>query len=306
MVAEAQRAGHSATLSAVTAIVFGLATAVLWATTLLGSARSARLIGTYSTLAWVMLIGLGVTIPMLLLTDEQVSFSDADVFFLVTAGIANSLGLVFVYTALRRGKVSVVGPIVSTEGAIGAVLAIVAGDPVTAGAFAILAVIALGVVMAATESPPPEASTGGGPVNVAPSAAFTALLAIGGAVLFGVNIFATGRIADLPVAWAVLPARLAGFLAVTIPLLVSRRIRLTRSAVPFVVLVGIAEVAGTITLALGSRDNAPVTSVLASQFAAIAAVSAFVLYGERLNRLQITGVVVIAVGVAVLAALTAG
>jgi drug/metabolite transporter (DMT)-like permease len=305
MVAEAQRAGDSATLSAVTAIVFGLATAVLWATTLLASSRSARLIGTYSTLAWVMLIGLGVTIPLLLLTNEQVAFTDGDVFFLVTAGIANSLGLVFVYTALRRGKVAVVGPIVSTEGAIGAVLAIVAGDPVTAGAFAVLAVIALGVVMAATESPP-DAAAANAPVGPVPSAAFTALLAIGGAVLFGVNIFATGRIADLPVAWAVLPARLAGFLAVSIPLLVSRRIRLTRAALPFVVLVGVAEVAGTITLALGARDNAPVTSVLASQFAAIAAVSAFVLYGERLSRLQIAGVVVIAVGVAVLAALTAG
>jgi drug/metabolite transporter (DMT)-like permease len=134
----------------------------------------------------------------------------------------------------------------------------------------------------------------------------TALLALAGATLFGLNIFATSRIAELPVAWAVLPARLTGFLAVTIPLLATRRLRLTRAAVPFVVLVGVAEVAGTITLTLGARDNAPITSVLASQFAAIAAVAAFVLYGERLGRIQVVGVVVIAVGVAALSLLTTG
>jgi multidrug transporter EmrE-like cation transporter len=45
--------------------------------------------------------------------------------------------------------------------------------------------------------------------------------------------------------------------------------------------------------------------VIASQFAGIAAVAAFVLFGERLSRVQIVGVVVIAVGVAALAAMRA-
>jgi drug/metabolite transporter (DMT)-like permease len=286
----------------VTAIVFGLLTALLWATTLLGSARSARLIGIWSTLAWVMLIGLGITIP-LLATTEPVSFSGDEVLLLVVAGIANSAGLLFVYTALRRGKVAVVGPIVSTEGAIGATLAFLAGDTVAAGAIVVLAVIAIGVVMAATERRP-DAPADGIPL---PSAAVTALLALAGATLFGINIFATSRIAEaLPIAWAVLPARLAGFLAVSIPLILSRRIRLTRAALPFVLLVGVAEVVGTITFALGARDSAPITAVLASQFAAIAAVSAFFLYGERLSRLQIAGVIVVAAGVATLSLLTAG
>jgi drug/metabolite transporter (DMT)-like permease len=286
----------------VTAIVFGLLTALLWATTLLGSARSARLIGIWSTLAWVMLIGLGITIP-LLATTEPVSFSGDEVLLLVVAGIANSAGLLFVYTALRRGKVAVVGPIVSTEGAIGATLAFLAGDTVAAGAIVVLAVIAIGVVMAATERRP-DAPADGIPL---PSAAVTALLALAGATLFGINIFATSRIAEVfPIVWAVLPARLAGFLAVSIPLILSRRIRLTRAALPFVLLVGVAEVVGTITFALGARDSAPITAVLASQFAAIAAVSAFFLYGERLSRLQIAGVIVVAAGVATLSLLTAG
>jgi drug/metabolite transporter (DMT)-like permease len=295
------------------AIVGGLATAVLWATTLLGSAASARRIGAWSTLAWVMLVGLIVTVPLVLLTGGSVTLSDRDLLHLVVAGIANTSGLLLVYTALRRGKVAVVGPIVSTEGAIGAVLAIIAGDPVSGAVFAILAVIAIGVVMAATErstgapdlpgdavDDPPAAS----PPN--PSAVVTALFALGAAVLFGLNLYATSRLAaDLPLAWAALPARLAGVVGVTIPLVLSRRIRLTRPALPIVVFVGLAEVVGVVTFAVAARDSAAIASVIASQFAGIAAIAAFLLFRERLSRIQVAGVVVIAGGVALLAALRA-
>ena len=46
--------------------------------------------------------------------------------------------------------------------------------------------------------------------------------------------------------------------------------------------------------------------IIASQFAAIAAIVAFALFGERLTRTQTVGVVTIAVGVAALAAVQAG
>jgi drug/metabolite transporter (DMT)-like permease len=288
------------------AIVGGLLSAVLWASTLLGSARAARLIGPWSTLAWVMLIGLAVTLPVLLLTGTGVSLADRDVLNLAISGLANSVGLLLGYAALRRGKVAVVGPIVSTEGAIGALLAIIAGDPVTAVAGVILAVIAVGVVLASIERsadrviavgdtrPNPDAS--------GRSAAATAGLAVGAAVLFGINLFVTSRIANaLPLAWSILPARLAGVVAVTIPLVIARRLRLTREAAPFVVLVGLAEVAGIASFAIASRDSTPIASVIGSQFAGLAAIVAFLLFGERLGRLQVVGVVVIAVGVAALA-----
>jgi drug/metabolite transporter (DMT)-like permease len=284
------------------AIVFGLVTAVLWAGTLLGSARSARLIGAWSTLAWVMLIGLVITLP-LVLAGPPVSLSTEDLLHLLLAGVGNTGGLLLVYTALRRGKVAVVGPIVSTEGAIGATLAILAGDPVTAGTIALLALIAVGVAMAAAERAVDESSAA---VDEQASPRVTALIAIAGALLFGVSLYAMSRIAgDLPVAWVALPARLIGTVAVSLPLILSRRIRLTRAAAPFVVFVAVAEVLGVVTFALGARDSAPVTSVLASQFAAIAAVAAYFLYGERLSRVQVVGVATIAVGVALLAALQA-
>jgi drug/metabolite transporter (DMT)-like permease len=70
--------------------------------------------------------------------------------------------------------------------------------------------------------------------------------------------------------------------------------------VPFVVVSGIAEVVGFASYAVGSRDSVAVAAVLASQFAAIAGVAAYVLFRERLGRLQLAGVLTIVAGVAVL------
>jgi len=297
--------------SRVIAILAGLATAVLWASTLLGSARAARLIGPWSTLAWVMLIGLAVAVPLVLLTGADVHLADRDILNLAIAGVANSGGLLLGYAALRRGKVAVVGPIISTEGAIGAVLAIIAGDPVTAASGVLLAVIAIGVVFASVERSADRETvadddTRPNPDATGRSAAITAGLAVGSAILFGVNLFVTSRLAAaLPIAWSILPARLAGVVGVSIPLLLTRRIQIQREAIPFLVLVGLAEVAGIATFAVGARDSAAVTSVIASQFAGIAALVAFVLFGERLSRIQVAGVIVIATGVAGLTALRA-
>jgi drug/metabolite transporter (DMT)-like permease len=81
-----------------------------------------------------------------------------------------------------------------------------------------------------------------------------------------------------------------------------RRLTISRAAVPFVVGVGLAEVAGTATYALGATDSVAVASVIASQFAAVAAVVAFVVFRERLGRTQTIGVITIVAGVAALAA----
>lgn len=288
------------------ALVCGLGTAVLWATTLLGSSRSARLIGIWSTLAWVMLVGLAVSVPLLVLTGAEVSFSEFELLHLVVAGLANSGGLLLLYSALRRGKVALVAPIVSTEGAIAATLAILAGDPVAAAAAGPLAIVAIGVVLAAMDRPGDKPVVLEGPQPTGGSTAATIALALGGALLFGINLYVTSRIAvQLPVAWAILPARLAGVLGVSVPLILTRRLRMTRAAIPLVVLVGLAEVAGVATFALGARESAAVTSVIASQFAGVAALVAFLLFGERLSRVQVAGIVIIAIGVGSLAALQA-
>jgi drug/metabolite transporter (DMT)-like permease len=127
------------------------------------------------------------------------------------------------------------------------------------------------------------------------------LLATAGALCFGLSLFAAGTISDeLPISWVLLPARLVGVVALAIPLVLLGQLRLTRRAAPMVGAMGVLEVVGYGLFAIGAQYQVAVTSVMASQFAPIAAIMAYVLFRERLGRLQITGVVVLVLAVTAL------
>ena len=67
-----------------------------------------------------------------------------------------------------------------------------------------------------------------------------------------------------------------------------------------VIAMGFSEVFGFTCFAIGAQYLVGVTSVLASQFAPIAAIMAYLLFKERLGRIQIAGVAVIVLGVVAL------
>jgi drug/metabolite transporter (DMT)-like permease len=272
-------------------------------------------IGSWATLAWVMLLGTVVAIPATVVWGGGADIGPEAVLLLVIAGASNIIGLLLGYTALQRGKVAVIAPITSTEGAAGAVISILFGEQVAAFAAVALTLIAVGVVLASTSSTEESlaAEPGGLPVDHPVAAGHTlsagpALpLALGSVLMFGINLYVTGRIGQtLPVVWSILPARLGGAIFIALPLFLSGRLRLTRRAAPFVVVIALAEIVGLIAYAFGARDGIAVASVMASQFGAIAAVVSVVAFGERLRRWQVIGIVMIAVGVAALAAIRGG
>ena len=279
------------------AILGGLGAALAWAAATLCSARASRLLGAGSTLALVMLVGLVVIVPFVAVEGVPAGL-DADISaWLVVAGFGNVAGLACVYAALRIGKVGIVAPIASTEGAVAAVIAVLAGEQLSPGAGAMLGLIVVGVVLAAV------APRGG---VVAEGAGRAALLAFAAALLFGVGLYAVGRVSvDLPVSWVLLPTRAMAVLFVAVPLLLTRKLRVTRAALPLVVAAGLCEVAGLTAFTLGARHGIAVTVVVASQYAAITAVGAYVVFRERLAPIQIAGVAAIVVGIASLSALTA-
>jgi len=280
------------------AVLGGLGAALAWACTMLTASRASPLIGSWSTLAWVMLTGLLVVGPVAAAQGRPESLDSGAVTWLAVAGIGNITGLLLVYTGLRIGKVGVVGPISSSEGAVAAVIAVLAGETLGAWTAAALLVVAVGVFLASR--PPAEREEEG---KDDPRAAWFALAS---ALAFGAGLYATGRASiDLPISWAVLPPRLLGVVLVTIPLAAAGRLRLTRAAVPWVVASGLAEVVGFVSYAIGARHGIAITAVLASQFAAIAAIGAAVLFKERLSRTGVFGVVVTAIGVALVSALQA-
>jgi len=277
------------------AILGGLGAAAAWAVSILTASRATRMIGATSVLAWVLLTGLCIVLPWAALEGVPDALDASSATWLLLAGAGNVVGLLCSYSALRIGKVALIAPIVSTEGAIAAVLAVLTGEQIAEGAGIALAVIAVGIVLAAVPREEEKVVADAGGSWRVPSFAITAACA------FGVSIYATGKAsAELPIGWAVLPPRAIGVLVVFVPLALSSRLQLTRRAAPFVVVSGIAEVVGFASYAVGSRDSVAVAAVLASQFAAIAAVAAYILFRERLGRLQLIGAFTIIVGVAAL------
>ncbi|MGI9196510.1 MAG: EamA family transporter [Candidatus Nanopelagicales bacterium] len=273
-------------------IVFGLLTACFFASSSLLSSRSVKVIGSASSLAWAMAVGLVITTPFVLVAGVPANLSTSWPWMLV-AGLGNVIGILVAGFALRVGKVGVVAPILACEGAISAVIAALLGESIAPIIAFLLMVIVGGIVLSAV-APDPEPLAHERPV-------VAVLLSTVAAGCFGLSLFAAGNLSDeLPISWVLLPARLVGVLLVFLPLLATRRLQITRATAPLVVAMGFTEVFGFICFAIGSQYEVAVTSVLASQFAPIAAIAAYLLFKERLGRLQILGVVVLVLGVGAL------
>lgn len=274
-------------------IVLGLLAASFFASTSLITSRSVKIIGSASSLAWTMVVGLLITAPFVVASGVPVGLGES-VPWMVLAGVGNVLGILLAGFALRVGKVGVVAPILATGGAIAALISAILGESIAPLVAFVLLVIVAGVVLSAI-APDPAPLENERPVY---AVAITALAA----VCIGAGLFATGNLSDqLPIAWVLLPARLTGVLVLFLPLLLLRRLRITRSTAPMVIAMGFTEVLGFTCFAIGAQYQLAVMSVFSSQFAPIAAVAAYFLFKERLGRMQIAGVAVIVVGVTALA-----
>jgi drug/metabolite transporter (DMT)-like permease len=195
-----------------------------------------------------------------------------------------------------------VAPIVATEGALAAVISITLGEPLGLSTAVLLVAIVVGVVLAASERAADSRRTGIDPRE----ARLAVLLAVASAATFSVGLVLAGRLgaAGMPPAWVMAVSRTIGVLLIALPLVLTGRLRLTRRALPLVAVAGVLEVIGGAVYVVAASDTIAVAAVLSSQFAAIAAVGGFLLFRERLQRIQVAGVALIAVGVTVLAAVS--
>lgn len=284
------------------AILGGLAAAMSWAIATLVSSRSSRMIGPLSVLGWVMAVGLAAAIVPALLA-KPVPLGAGEIAMLVVTGLSHNGGLLLAYAALSIGRVSLVAPITATEGALAAVLAVAFGESLQATTALLLAPIAIGVVLAAAERSADRPDATDEPARTRKAA----LLAFSAALTFSVGLVLAGRLGDagVPPAWVMVVSRSIGTLLIALPLLVTRRLRLTRRALPLVVAAGVLEVFGGAIYVVAATADIAIAAVLSSQFAAIAAIAAFFLFRERLQRIQVVGIAMIAIGITVLAALTA-
>ena len=279
-----------------------------------------------------MLIGLVIVIPPTAVLASPSRLSPAVIGLLVVAGATNVIGLLVEYVAFRRGKVGLVAAIASTEGMVAAVISALAGARLGLTTGLLLGLVTIGVAVAAAGpdiDPPARAEHGtpeppqhGTPApqqhgTPAPQQHGTpapqqqprrrrvpwGVLAVSTALLFGVCLYTTGRAGQqVPVLWTLAPARVFGSALVAAPLAARRRFRLTRRALPLVAAAGAAEVLGVLSYAIGARHDLPVAAVLAAQFAALTAVAAYFIHGQRLSRTQVAGLATVVIGVTLLAA----
>lgn len=280
-----------------TAIAFGLLAALLWGTSAIVGTRLVRLAGTWTSIASTMLIGLLLVAPFALVSD----LPDASLrswVYAVVSGLCYVTASTCWLLAVRTGKVSVVTPIVSTDGAVAALIAVAAyGETLRVGVGAALAVIVAGIVMASIHR---GLDTGG---------RFTGRelgFSLASAGIFGFAFVSSAQAEEgLGVAWTLTASRITA-VALLVPVaLVLGGLRLPRRGVPFALGMAALDLGGYAAFLAGVPTSVAITSVLASQYAIVAVLGGFLSLGERLTRFQIAGVVLTVAGVAALAVLRA-
>jgi len=193
----------------------------------------------------------------------------------------------------------VVLALIRAAAVLAAALAVAAGEQLSWVAALALAVMLVGMY-AAMRRPQAVEERAAHPTR---AVAFAALAALTAAfALFGVP-----RAADeLGTPWMLALLRIGGVCALTLPLAFARRLRWPRGVVHLVVFCGFADAGAFGSYIYAStRSGVVVPAVLSSQYAAVSALLAVRLLGERLTRVQLAGVVAILAGVAVVTAVQA-
>ena len=276
------------------AVLGGLGAALCWTVTGVFAQRAGRTIGELSTFAWAGVVGLCIAVVPAIGAIASSAPSGGTHVRLALSGVLNVVGLTAQFGALRRGSVSVVVPIASSEGAIAAVIAAVAGSHLRAAAWVALAALLVGVLITAGS----QWSDGGSRDRLVPVG-----LAVFAALVFGAGIFLLGKGGQhAPLALAIVPPSLMGVVLVTLPMASTGRLASPRPSLFWLVGVGVAEILGFVCYVLGARHSVPIAAVLSAQYATISVLVGVTVLRERLSTAQMIGLALTIGGVAVLSA----
>jgi drug/metabolite transporter (DMT)-like permease len=271
-------------------VVWGLSAAILWGLAALVMTRPARLLGARTTLGWTMAFGALVTTPLALAVSGVPDAPPEDWAWAALAGLGFVVGSGCWLLGVRLGDVSVVTPIVATDGALAAVIAIATGEELGAVVVLGIGIVACGVVLVSLQRRGVHRSTP--PLAIA--------VALSAAACFAVVFTASGRIGALGAMWATAVTRIVGATVALPPELLRRRIP-PRDALPWLAGSAILDSAGFAALVQGAGDGVAVAAVLASQYAVVTVIGGVLVYHERLAPWQFAGIALTAGGVATLA-----
>ena len=277
-------------------LLISLAGAASWGVSDFLGGQQTRRLPVLAVLAVSQPAGLVLIALLIVLTGaDPISAGTLGIAFL--AGVASLGGLAAFYTAMAMGTVSVVAPIAALGVLVPVVVGLAAGESPAPIQLAGLVPAVAGVVVLSHEETP-EHDEGARAARLSIALAVVAGLGFG---IFFIGLDAAA--ADRP-GWAILAVRVGGITTVLAALLVSRpRLDEVGAAWPVLVVIGVFDVSATVLIAFASTKGVlPVVAVGGSMYPAFTIALAHAVLGERLARLQWTGVFLALAGVAMIAA----
>jgi drug/metabolite transporter (DMT)-like permease len=285
----------------ISALLLGSGTAVLWGWTSFLSAPYSRIAGPVGAFYWTTLAETVISVPLAAATGPP-SGTVGDWLLVFASGVAYAGGMALWLFAVSRGRVSVVVPIVATDGGIAAVLSVLAGAKLSVAlAIAMAAMVAGIIFVTAAEKADADEElqfTDRGPRPLPQLVA----LGLAAAVCFGLVFFTSGHATSVPAFWVVAGARCSQLICASVALVWVRPKRLPRSVWHYLAIFAVTDIGGYVLFIRGARFNPAIASVAASQYAALAVLGGLVVYGERLGRRQGYGIALVLAAVAAIAA----
>ena len=265
-----------------------------------------RALGARSVYLVVLAIGASALTLVVLVSDAPVRWSAPGMALSAVHGLSVVVMSVLLYTALARGPISMVAPIVAAHPVLVLAFAYATGARPEPGQWLAMAAIIAGVVWVARRAGSgPAEGEGEGKVEGRRRARRITLLIAGGASVAHAAIIISGQAAvpylgELQTTWV---GRLVGLAALLALFALRReRPRCERSWVPFLVLLGFLDTGGYLALFAGSTGPHPeATAVAASTFGVVTVILARIVLRESITRTQWGAIALVFCGVAALA-----
>jgi drug/metabolite transporter (DMT)-like permease len=233
-------------------------------------------------------------------------------------GVASVIAISSFYKALAIGSMSIVAPISAMSALVPFFYGLASGERPAAAQLVGVVLAGIGVVLVAIEAERPGETIGVGALPnepaVAPAAKATRparreqrlaiALALLAALCIGLVMLGYNATAKHDPLWAMLGGRASSAALFGVLLVALRpRVELKRSALPFVVGVGLLDTGANGLFSLATTQGyLSIVSVIGSVYPVVTVLLAYGVLGERLARHQVAGAAATLVGIALIAA----
>jgi drug/metabolite transporter (DMT)-like permease len=273
------------------AVLLALGASLTWGLADFFGPLKGRTLGALRVLLYAQLGGLAAIVAIV--AARWRGPADSAAFLAIPAAISGTLGLYAYYRGIAVGAISVVAPIAGISAIVPVSVGIASGDRPSPWQLAGIACALCGVFLASRE----PGRTGS---RFAAGVGLALLAAIG----FGGYFPPMHAAGNADFWWASLLFRMTSTSVVVAAIAVRRPpLRVDRSVLPLLALIGIGDMLGNLLFAAASsRGLVSITSVLASLYPIVTVVLARIYLAERIARSQEAGVALTLAGVALISA----